>query len=342
MRYPTTYSRMLARELRLSAAGRAALLAGTRLSSADLAALDQRIDEADQVTIIENAIRLADRPALALELGSRLSLAAHGPLGQLLSSAPSLGDALAALERYHALRVPLVQLSRHAEGDVMAIRLTPERALDDVGRFVIEAMAVTVQRGIELLIGRRLKEATFALAYPAPAHAASYALHLRGPVRFGAAHTEIRIPSGLLHHQNPYGDGALFEQSLRHCDALEGSLREKTQAEGPLSARIARLFAQHPGERLTLRAVASRLGLSPRTVMRRLEAEGTSYQALLDAELSRKALDHLASPDHTVESAALALGYRDATAFRRAFKRWFGEPPRVYRERKLGGAPARP
>ena len=76
--------------------------------------------------------------------------------------------------------------------------------------------------------------------------------------------------------------------------------------------------------------MAEHHGLSARTLMRYLKAEGSHYQALLDAELSRQAAAHLMSPRHTVESVALALGYQDVTAFRRAFHRWFGMPPSAW------------
>lgn len=331
MRYPVTYSRLLARELRLDAKGQAGLLAGTGLTPEDLAALDQLISEADQLTIIRNALQLGGRPTLGLEIGSRLSLAAHGPLGQLLSSSPSLGDAWRALERFHALRVPLVQLSRRVDGDQMAICLTLQHTPDEAGLFLIEVMMVTVQRGIELHIGRRLREATLQFAYPAPAHAEAYSRYLHGRCEFGAAETALVIPLALMEQPNPFRDQRAWEQALQHCELLEQSLESGSPAVW--SNRITHLLQQNPGQLWTLLKVAAHFNLSPRTLMRYLGAEGTSYQYVLDRELARQALLHMSSPRHTTESVALALGYQDATAFRRAFKRWFGEPPSVYLKR---------
>jgi AraC-like DNA-binding protein len=332
MRFPVTYSRLLARELRLDRAGEVALLAGTRLQPGDLGALEPRLSRRDQVTIIANALRLADRPGFGLEMGGRLSLAAHGALGQLLSSSPDLGEAWAALERFHALRVPLVQMSRAFASGEMTIRLTLQCPHDADGLFLLEAMLVTMQRGIELIIGRRLREARIDLGYPPPPHAALYARHLHSPLRFNAPDTALHIPRAVLEQPNPFRDAALYRQALQQCEQLEAA----EQAGGPpdWSLRVTHLLQQHPGKRWTLAELAHHLHLSPRTLIRHLKAEGSSYQALLDRELARQALAHFASARHTVASVALALGYQDATAFRRAFRRWFGEAPSAYLARQ--------
>ena len=134
----------------------------------------------------------------------------------------------------------------------------------------------------------------------------------------------------LLEQLNPFHDRAIYEQALRQCEQLEQSQRE----ESSWSLRITRLLQQHPGQLWSLASMADHHGLSARTLMRYLKAEGSNYQALLDAELSRQAAAHLMSPRQTVESVALALGYQDVTAFRRAFRRWYGMPPSAWLQQR--------
>lgn len=339
MAYPVTYARLIARELRLDGAGLTALLAGTGLAPGDLGSLDRQISAAGQVVLLRNALALAGRPGLGLEIGSRLPLAAHGPLGQLLAASANLGEAWAALERFHGLRVPLVSFRRgFAHGD-MLIRLELECDLDDVGLFLVEAMVVTIQRGIELIIGRRLREARLDLAYPAPAHADGYGKFLHSPVRFNAPESAWHIPGALLAQPNPFHDPELYRHALRACDQLEAARRQ--DAEGDWATRLAQLLQQHPGKLWTLPEVAAHWHLSARTLIRHLRAEGTTWQAVLDRELSRQARELFGAGRPTVESVALALGYQDATAFRRAFKRWFGMAPTTWLARQ-GEARARP
>lgn len=330
--YPVTYSRLLARELRLDRAGEAALLAGTRLAPEDLGALEQSLGKRDQVTILRNALRLAARPGFGLEMGGRLPLAAHGPLGQLLSASPDLAEAWTALERFHGLRVPLVGLSRAFTRHEMVIRLELQCPLDEVGLFLLEAVAVTIQRGIELILGRRLCEARLDLAYAAPAHAALYGRYVHSPVRFGAPATAWHVPRALLAQPNPFRDPALYAQALRQCEQLAAA--EAPEGEASWSLRLTQLLQEHPGQLWTLAEVAGHLHLSPRTLIRHLRAEDTTWQALLDRELSRRAMELFAGGRMTVEAVALALGYQDATAFRRAFKRWFGVAPSAWRAQR--------
>lgn len=111
MRYPVTYTRLFARELRLAPDQLSQLLAGTSISADDLLQLKPSLSLTEQLRVVRNAMALAERPTFALEVASRLSLAAHGSLGTLLSASKDLNQAWHALARYYMLRVPLVELS---------------------------------------------------------------------------------------------------------------------------------------------------------------------------------------------------------------------------------------
>lgn len=328
MRYPITYSRLLARELRLTTAQQALFLGGTTLHADDLERLNHNISLADQVLIIQNALQLAARPTFGLEIGSRLSLAAHGSLGLLLSASSTLGEAWTALERYHALRLPLVQLSRQFHAEHLELCLTIHHPLDNLGIFLIETLMVTIQRGVELVLGRKLREAHYWFAYPAPSHAAAYADFLHGTMTFAAAQHKVCIPIGLLAQPNPFRDQHLYQQAINQCEQLEQHFKSAQPADW--RTRIVAVLRQHPGKLWSLIELASYFNMSSRTLMRHLHAEQTNYQHLLDQELARQALELLHTGQHTVESVGLALGYQDATAFRRAFRRWFGLPPSQY------------
>jgi AraC-like DNA-binding protein len=76
------------------------------------------------------------------------------------------------------------------------------------------------------------------------------------------------------------------------------------------------------------------LHMTPRTLHRRLLAEGTSYRALLESVLHTLATEHVKSGHFTMEEIAYRLGYTDLANFRRAFKRWESVPPSAYREKK--------
>lgn len=323
---PITYSRLLARELRLDENGQRELLAGTTLVPEDLVKLELGVDSATQARIMRNALRISGNPALGLHWGSRLHLSAHGPLGLLLANSPTMGEALDAIEHFHALRLQQVQIHQRREKGRLIQEVRSTLPLDEAGIFALEALVVTLQRGFELVLGRHLTEAQIGFAYAAPAHAASYERYLHSPWKFEAGATYVSVPEALADTPNPFSDPALFSDALRRCEQL--SLTQEQRALW--RQKVSQLLSSHPGQLWSLGDVAAQLDVSTRSLIRHLKAEGISYQSLLDAELGRQARACLDSGRYTVEGVALTLGYQEVSAFRRAFKRWFGMSPADY------------
>ena len=181
MRYPVTYTRLFARELRLAPQQLAGLLSGTCVRPEDLLELKPSLSLDEQLRVVHNAISLADRETFALEVASRLSLAAHGSLGTLLFASKNLNQAWHALARYHMLRLPLVELSVHYHDASFELYVRPQNNCDDVMIFIIEFLMLTIQRGIELVLGRKLTEARFEFGYPAPNYAHRYTQFFNSP-----------------------------------------------------------------------------------------------------------------------------------------------------------------
>jgi AraC-like DNA-binding protein len=83
--------------------------------------------------------------------------------------------------------------------------------------------------------------------------------------------------------------------------------------------------------RCTLEAVAAVLGMSVRTVQRRLESEGTTFGALFDDTRRAAALEYLRDPQMAIKEAAYRTGFSELSTFYRAFRRWTGGTPADYR-----------
>jgi AraC-like DNA-binding protein len=81
----------------------------------------------------------------------------------------------------------------------------------------------------------------------------------------------------------------------------------------------------------TLSKIASELGLSARTLQRRLSASGQTYQSIVDAARRQLAHQLLRETDHCLAEIAFRTGFSEQSAFSRAFKRWSGQTPRSYR-----------
>jgi AraC-like DNA-binding protein len=82
---------------------------------------------------------------------------------------------------------------------------------------------------------------------------------------------------------------------------------------------------------VSLDRLASELGISRATLQRRLKAEDTSFEAILDGLRQRLARRYLRKDNYSVKKTAYLLGFSDPAAFSRAFKRWTGQSPSALR-----------
>ncbi|SED11883.1 AraC family transcriptional regulator [Paenibacillus sp. GP183] len=93
------------------------------------------------------------------------------------------------------------------------------------------------------------------------------------------------------------------------------------------------------GGRLDIRAVASELGMSDRTLQRRLTNEGTTFKQLLSQARHEQAREYLADPKLDIKEVAFLIGYEDQNSFYRAFRLWEGNTPSDWRSEYLGANP---
>jgi AraC-like DNA-binding protein len=84
-------------------------------------------------------------------------------------------------------------------------------------------------------------------------------------------------------------------------------------------------------------AGVGRLAMSGRTLHRRLAAEGVSYQQLLNGARKEAAARYLSDPTLAICEVAYLIGYLEPAPFHRAFKRWYGMTPEIFRERHRRG-----
>jgi len=113
-----------------------------------------------------------------------------------------------------------------------------------------------------------------------------------------------------------------------HADALLKSLENAKSTRGRVESLLMPVL--HKGE-ASMDAIASKMGLSRQTLFRRLKAEGTTFETVLDALRHQLALQYLKGRKASVNETAYLVGFSEPAAFSRAFKRWTGVNPREMR-----------
>lgn len=316
------------------------LLAGTGLTLDDLEGPIERMRVWQLLTYSRNAIALgADRPGWHLGWAARLSDNFHGPISVALMSAPTLGAGIDAFLRYFPSRIPYMHMRGRTEGDRFAAELRPLIDLGTVLPLLIETPLVILHSYIRTVAGVDMGAAALDLAYPPTPHERRYAEQFAGPVRFDQPRHALVIPAAWRAMPNPGRMETAWRHALRQCDQTRAADVERDTLGVVLSyldAANERRARARPAP--TLAETATALHLSPRTLIRRLRRMGTTYQQVVDDFLKARACALLGNERLRVKEVAAALGFDNPANFGKAFKRWSGTTPGLYRAGMAGRA----
>lgn len=307
---------------------RRALLEGTGIDPDAPESMPAEITAGQQLRQVRNAHRLM--PAgWGLAVGARFLAETHGPLGFGAVSAPTLGAALNLVERFTSVRNPnFASVSERRDEEHRLVFRPRFELLEEERLPLVETYFLSVQAIAEAVLARRLDRGRVEII-GRPAHWRLYRDYFHMEVRFEAEQDALTLPIELLARLSPLADREMFEASVRRLEQLE----ERLSGDGLVAARVVDLLASSSDAGLAMKAVAKRLGVSPRTLFRRLDDSGVSYRELRDAHRRRRAEALLTTTALTMGEIAARLGYEDASNFARACHRWFGCAPGAYRNR---------
>jgi AraC-like DNA-binding protein len=312
------YFRLIHRCFGTGAKG-AALLAGTGVSLRDLANPSAGISLFQQVRQVENVSALYG-PGWAFSQPELWSASAHGALATAALSAPTIADSIDAIRRYGHVRAPFFRMHIRHGRDSVSLEYEIVVPLEDAQwRPMIEIAFVGVRALVQASLGHAPSAAQFHFAAPRPAYDALVRQALGEHVRYGAAVNKIVLPKAWLAVPSTGADSALFRSARTELDAALARLDDPTD----LRVQVTRLLQTMPDGRLGAADAASALGVSRRTMTRRLQESGAHYRDLLDEELKNRAAQLMQTDKLSRSEIAERLGYRDPTSFSRACRRWF-------------------
>lgn len=328
LRMPASYFQLVLRLCGTTQELRDAILDGTGVASETLAP-GSDITLGQQLRQLRNVVRLLP-PGAGLAVGARFETSAHGALGFAAISASTLGAGLHVVERFCHVRNPSHGARGWESGDSYWLAIEAHCPLDDEERLpLVETFLLSMQALVESAIGGPIDEARVEIAGQPPAYGPRYRDYFHAPVRFGADHTALVMPRGWLDLACPHADPAMYEACLRELEAQERRLTGRNF----FAARVEALMSAAGDRGIDLDDAARCLVVSRRTLARRLQEVGTSFQAIREAHVKRRAQALLEEGVLTVAEIAQRVGYEDPANFGRAFRRWFGSSPRSLRAR---------
>jgi AraC-like DNA-binding protein len=317
---PMGYFRLILRCFGNTPKRRAAILYDTGVTEADLS------DPAADISLFQQVCQFGNLNTL---LGEGWVLTAedlwfptsHGALGVAAITAPNLSGSLADIAEYGRTRAPHVLHVLHRGTSETRLEYDVAVPLEEpLWRALIEASFMSVRAVVVTVLGRMPDSVHYRFACREPAYSDLVRRALGGVVNYGAEGDSVTLPSAGLDELSPLQDKAL------HTRAIEELKVELQRLSQPLELRVrlGRLLHTMPDGRLSVATAARALGVSRRTLERRLAATGSGYRQVLDDELKERAGRLMESGALSQAEIADRLGFKDPTSLSRAFRRWFG------------------
>lgn len=312
-------------------APRRALLAAARLRLEDLSDANGRMGLEQYIGLVRAAKVACADSALPLRFGAA-SDASSLPLAALVgAAAPTLAEGMVAMNRYIRLTVDVnartqARFELRSTRDAVLIVDHRLHANDhpELTEQTFARMASVARGGWP---GPSFLQAV-RVTHARPAHADSYGEIFGVPVQFGAEENALVTRADWAVHPHPRMPQPVYDILRSHADALLRDLEDATTLRGRVE-RI--LMSRLSGGNLGVDAVASSIGISRQTLFRQLRLEGVSYRQVRDDLRCRLARHYLGHGKHSVADVARLVGFADATALSRAFRRWSGTTPGAHR-----------
>lgn len=327
---PSNYSRLIARELDLTAKQLPRLLLGTGLGVTQFLSEESLLTAAQQVRILRNALDLSGQPELGLWLGKRLTPATHGAMGFVAYSSPDFLTALQAIHTFLPTRANFIQMRLRQVDERLECILDYQESLDDdIQRCLSDAMVKALFEFGEFIIGRPLHEAEICFTHPEPQYQAMYSDFLSGQIRFDCDQLKLSLPMSLCREPNASANHENYRLALQQCESM---LAQLSSDKPSYQTQLKMMMLSRPPGTLSEDEAAASLFMSKRTLARKLKQERSGFRKVRDEILSQQAATYLRDSQLSIEAIAALMNYHDSANFRRAFKRWFDQSPEQFRQ----------
>jgi AraC-like DNA-binding protein len=294
----------------------------------DLRDPDARVPLAAEIALWQTLARHISDPEFGVRAGGAHLLRTMGLVGYVARFSGTLRGALRRVERYSRVFTEAVEF-RLEEGrrEIALARahpaLGPGQALAEGYRLAAVLSASRELTGVDIVP----TEVTF--TYPQPSSTTAHSQYFRCPLHFGAATARVVFRPTDLDLPVMGADETLAGYLSKYAEQVLASLVQGETVRHRARAAIWSGLADGPP---ALKHVAGVLRMPPRTLQRRLAAEGTSLHLEIEEIRKTMAIAVLRDRSMAVEDVAFLLGYSAPSTFFRSFKRWTGTTPRRLRD----------
>ena len=273
-----------------------------------------------------------DGRSVAIRVGASMRCDDYGAFGLAFKSAIDLWGSFQRVERYGKVVTSIANyvVERGDASSLMALSPDDETRL---GLRMTKELALAAATALSREVSKQpFSPVAVLLSHEEPDDLSAQEAHFRCPVHYGADRDGLEISDELLRAGNRLGDARISEFFDAH---LEQELVDYSGDER-LDERVRNQVAQSLSEGVPkISEISARMGMSSRTLQRRLSAQGHVYQDLVDAARRALAEKLLRQTEFSLAEIAFLTGYAEQSTFSRAFKRWYGQTPASFRRAML-------
>ena len=264
-------------------------------------------------------------------MGNLMTISHHGMAGVAAVTQPTLKTCLDTIHRFCMELFPPLEMTGFVGDSEAAFVIDEVISLAPYTHFFLELNMVSFYNIFQHLVAGEYELTSADFSYPEPAWGHIYRRYFRCPVRFSQPQTCLRGSPELGDYELPLANRLM-------AMSAEKNLFENipTKAIRLLPLRLRRLLVRYYGAFPSLENAASELGMSGRTLRRKLAEDGTTYQQELDRVREKLTREYFARGGESITEVALMLGFADSSAFAKAFRRWTSMSPSEFLERRAG------
>ena len=333
-KHDAVWARQLVAELKRRGHPAKRLLAQVGLDERSLNAEGASIPTAKYAAFFELGAEVTRDGCLGLHFGQTRDTRDAGLIGYVGLSSPTLMDALKNISRYRRVSSDATEIEVDALEERGRLHWWFGGLGSQMSRQFLEFWATNILRAFREMIGRNLAPASVSFAHPRTEDIKEFERFFGCSVSFGRQENIIEMKLSDLNLHLVAADHRLLAVLRRYCEDL---LTRHSTPPPQLVEKVERLIADrlaHGEARLD--TVATKLGMSPRSLSQKLAELDTSFSGIVKSLRKELALRYLRDSNLRLTEIAFLLGYSEVSTFTHAFKRWTGTTPTAFRRRTSG------
>lgn len=300
-------------------------LRDTDVTPSNVLNADTKISDETEIMVLERALdQLPKRAGYGIRAGKALRVTTFGIWGLAILASPRFRDAFETVTRFSELSFLLSKIRLSEHGDTATITVDMHRLPIAIQRYLFEryyAASVTFLR--EMLPDLDLSQFELHLPFDDTNYEQDLATITGRKIVAGREHFALVTGTDWLDQPLPQADPIVHAHFVQQCQALLNKRQELSDHAQLIRDHMIEANRFSP----RLDEVASKAGISSRSLRRRLESEGTSFKETVLSTKMTIAKELLSTAGLSVSITAHRLGYSEPASFSRAYSRWWGHNP---------------